>query len=74
MPGWMRSRRLARRARQRRCRRAETDAEGKPEDPVRIERELPDDTTTTPHQHPETAPKSKTDDAASIPAKKAVDD
>jgi hypothetical protein len=42
--------------------------------PVRIERELPDDTTTTPHQHPETAPKSKTDDAASIPAKKAVDD
>jgi len=50
------------------------DAEGKPEDPVRIERELPDDTTTTPHQHPETAPKSKTDDAASIPAKKAVDD
>lgn len=50
------------------------DAEGKPEDPVRIERELPDDTTTTPHQHPETAPKSKTDDAASIPAKKTVDD
>ena len=50
------------------------DAEGKPEDPVRIERELPDDTTTTPHKHPETAPKSKTDDAASIPATKAVDD